>query len=107
MLRQTANTYPRYERVTLCQRIGFETRHRFHKTDWDTIAKDPKSVSMPQPPWQYGHDPEAYCAERWDDAVAHVLEGKPLQATNVAPGHVHKEWTVAELMALGEQMANY
>ncbi|KAI1623917.1 hypothetical protein EDD37DRAFT_658281 [Exophiala viscosa] len=93
----------RYERVTLSQRIGFETRHRFHKTKWEKLAEDPSAVNMPQPAWQYSHDPVQYAAEKLDEAVADVLEGKPLQSTNVAPGHVHKDWTVAELMALGSE----
>jgi hypothetical protein len=98
----------RYERVTLCQRIGFETRHRLHKTDWEAVAKDPNWMNIPQPLWQYDHDPEAYAIERWDEVVAYLQsedKNRVFKSTNTAPGHVHTDWTVAELMELGSGLA--
>jgi hypothetical protein len=99
---------PRYERVTLCQRLGFETRHRFHMTNWEEVAKDSYWINMPQPLWQYDQDVEAYAVERWDEVRAYIQDGdetKAFRPTNIAPGHVHTDWTVAELTKLGATMA--
>ncbi|KAL3474762.1 hypothetical protein BJX99DRAFT_247969 [Aspergillus californicus] len=99
----------RYERVTLCQRIGFETRHRLHKTNSAKVAEDPNWMNIPQPLWQYDHDAEAYAVERWEEVVAYLgdqNENKTFRSTNIAPGHVHTNWTVEQLMELGEKLAN-
>ncbi|KAK9796563.1 putative FAD-binding domain-containing protein [Seiridium cardinale] len=93
----------RYERVTLCQRIGFETRHNLHKTNWEKYAQNPSSINLPQPGWQYSHDAEAYAVERWNDVLSFLRDDdktKKFESKNVADGHVHTDWTVAELMQL-------
>jgi len=88
----------RYERVCLAQRNGFETRHRWHKTDWDAFKQDPHSIDLPQPNWLYGHDPEQYTINRWEDVLAHLIDGKPFVSTNTPEGHVHEEWSVEAVL---------
>ncbi|KIW56658.1 hypothetical protein PV05_05298 [Exophiala xenobiotica] len=95
----------RYERVCLAQRNGFETRHRWHKTNWKEFDKDPSTINLPQPNWLYAHDAEAYTYERWHDVVEHLTNGKPFKSTNTYPGHVHEDWTVAGVMEAEKEMA--
>lgn len=89
----------RYERVTLTQRNGFETRHRWHKTDWKAFARDPESINLPQPDWLYSHDAEQYAQSRWKDVTAY-LEGRAPHfiSTNTYPGYIHEDWTIAGVM---------
>jgi len=46
----------RFERTFLTQRMGWETRHRWHQTDWCIIAANPEFVKLPQPHWLNGAD---------------------------------------------------
>ena len=97
----------RYERVTLAQKNGFETRHRWHKTDWKAFARDPDSINLPQPDWLYAHDAEKYTKERWAEVKAH-LRGEtdtPFVNTNTYPGYVHEDWTVQSVMEMEKETA--
>lgn len=85
--------------------MGWETRHRWHQTDWEQVAKSPEVIKMPQPIWLYAHDPEKYAYERCDEAVESVRSGKLFVSTNTPPGHVHEDWTVEMMMALEKQQA--
>lgn len=91
--------------MCLSQRNGFETRHRWHKTDWKEFKKDPNTINLPQPDWLYGHDAEKYAYERWDDVVRHVNYGQPLHSTNTYPGYIHEDWTVKGVMEMEKQTA--
>ncbi|EXJ75071.1 uncharacterized protein A1O5_01767 [Cladophialophora psammophila CBS 110553] len=90
----------RYERTSLTQRMGWETRHRWHKTDWEAVAKDPAIMKMPQPTWIYGHDAEKYAYDRTAEAAESVEKGTAFQSTNIPEGHVHEDWTVEMMLAL-------
>ena len=100
----TANLI-RYERVSLAQRNGFETRHRWHKTNSKEFGKNPNTINLPQPDWLYAHDAEAYSYARWDNVVAHLKEGKPFKSTNTYEGHLHEDWTVAGVMEAEKEIA--
>jgi hypothetical protein len=90
----------------LSQRNGFETRHRWHKTDWKAFAEDPDSINLPQPDWLYGHDAEKYTLERWNDVVAHLTKGTEFVSTNTPEGHIHKDWSIAEVMEAEKHTAS-
>ncbi|KAM5347557.1 hypothetical protein ACJ41O_007381 [Fusarium nematophilum] len=90
----------RYERTSLTQRMGWETRHRWHKTDWDAVKRNPSIMKMPQPAWIYGHDAEKYAYDRLQDAVDSVRKGAKFDSTNTPPGYVHEDWTVETMMGL-------
>jgi len=95
----------RYERVCLAQRNGFETRHRWHKTNWKAFDQDKSSINLPQPDWLYRHDAESYTYERWEDVTEHLLTGKPFVSTNTYDGHVHEDWTVQGVMEMEKGVA--
>jgi len=78
--------------------MGWETRHVWHQTDWDAVAKDPSFLRMPQPAWLLGHDARKYARDNFEAVVSHLQHGTPLVATNVPEGHVHEEWTVEMLL---------
>jgi len=89
----------RYERTSLTQRMGWETRHRWHQTDWEAVAKNPEFLKLPQPVWLNGHDAEQYAYENYDAVTSHVLNGTPFKSTNIPEGHVHEDWTIATMLA--------
>jgi len=80
--------------------MGWETRHRWHQTDWDFVKTNPEFLKMPQPRWLYGLDAEKYTYDRLDDVVKSIKEGVPFESTNIPEGHVHEDWTVEMMMAL-------
>lgn len=85
--------------------MGWETRHRWHQTDWEAVAANPEFLKMPQPMWLYTHNPEKYAYERCDEAVESVEKGTPFVSTNTPEGHVHEDWTVEMMMELEKQQA--
>ncbi|KAK5458386.1 hypothetical protein LTS15_004466 [Exophiala xenobiotica] len=95
----------RYERVRLAQRHGFETRHRWHKTNLEDFDKDPSTINIPQLNWLYAHDAEVFTYERWNDVVEHLADGRPFTSTNTYPGHLHEDWTVAGVMEAKKEVA--
>ncbi|OQV00113.1 FAD binding domain-containing protein [Cladophialophora immunda] len=95
----------RYERTSLTQRMGWETRHRWHQTDWEAVAANPEFLKMPQPMWLYTFDAEKYAYDRCDEAVESVRKGTPFVSTNTPEGHVHEDWTVEMMMSLEREQA--
>ncbi|KAH7077569.1 hypothetical protein BKA63DRAFT_411071 [Paraphoma chrysanthemicola] len=89
----------RFERTSLTQRMGWETRHRWHQTDWEAVAANPEFLKLPQPEWLNGHDAEEYAATHFDKVVERLRNGSPFQSSNIPTGHVHKDWTIEEMMA--------
>ncbi|KAF2811870.1 FAD/NAD(P)-binding domain-containing protein [Mytilinidion resinicola] len=89
----------RYERTALTQRMGWETRHRWHQTDWEGVANNPAFLKLPQPVWLNGHDAEQYAYDNFDAVTANVLKQAPFTSTNVPEGHVHEDWTIATMMS--------
>ncbi|KAH7394850.1 hypothetical protein BKA66DRAFT_509595 [Pyrenochaeta sp. MPI-SDFR-AT-0127] len=88
----------RYERTSLTQRMGWETRHAWHQTDWDAVAADPNYLKLPQHGWVLGHDARKYARDNFEGVVHHLRNGTPFVSTNVPKGHVHEEWTVEALL---------
>jgi hypothetical protein len=85
--------------------MGWETRHRWHQTDWEAVAANPEFLKMPQPIWLFGHDPEKYAYDKCDEAVESVKTGKAFKSTNTPEDHVHEDWTVEMMMALEKEQA--
>ncbi|KAF2186194.1 FAD/NAD(P)-binding domain-containing protein [Zopfia rhizophila CBS 207.26] len=95
----------RYERTSLTQRMGWETRHRWHQTDWDAVAANPEFLKLPQPEWLNGHDAEQYAYDNFDAVVSHLEKGTPFRSTSVPDGYVHEDWTIETMMAREGQKA--
>lgn len=49
------------------QKTGETTRDRWHKTDWEKVAKDPKSIAFPREDWIHQHDAEKHAEEVFDE----------------------------------------
>ncbi|KAL2061484.1 hypothetical protein VTL71DRAFT_6861 [Oculimacula yallundae] len=90
----------RYERTSLTQRLGWETRHRWHQTDWEFVKSNPEFLKMPMPGWLYGSDAEQYAFNRLEEVMESIKTGSPFKSTNIPDGHVHEDWTVETMMAL-------
>ncbi|KAI1618324.1 hypothetical protein EDD36DRAFT_449989 [Exophiala viscosa] len=89
----------RYERTSLTQRMGFETRHVWHQTDWEAVSKNPEVLKFPQPAWLNGIDAGDYATRRCEEVVAHLEGGAPFASTNIPDGFVHEDWTIEEMLA--------
>ncbi|KAH8886613.1 FAD/NAD(P)-binding domain-containing protein [Thozetella sp. PMI_491] len=89
----------RYERTSLTQRMGWETRHVWHQTDWDAVATNPDVLKLPQPAWLLGHDAGEYAKQRYDEVVNAIKNDAPFKSTNVPEGHVHDDWTIETMLA--------
>ncbi|KAH8650768.1 hypothetical protein BGZ61DRAFT_375494 [Ilyonectria robusta] len=93
----------RYQRTSLTQRLGWETRHRWHFTDWEAVAKNPDLLKLPQPTWLQCHDAEAYARENLDAVVSHLKHGTPFASTNVPEDHMHQDWTIDDMVRLEKE----
>jgi len=85
--------------------MGWETRHRWHQTDWEAVAANPEFLKLPQPEWLNGHDAEKYADDNFESVVSHLEKGTPFQSTNVPDGYVHEDWTIQTMMAREGQKA--
>ncbi|KAM5346075.1 hypothetical protein ACJ41O_009080 [Fusarium nematophilum] len=89
----------RYERTSLTQRMGWETRHVWHQTDWEAVAANPSMLKFPQPAWLLGSDASKYAEENFEAVKSHIQNGSAFTSANVPPGHVHKDWTIEQMLA--------
>ncbi|RSL87767.1 hypothetical protein CEP52_015424 [Fusarium oligoseptatum] len=95
----------RFERTSLTQRMGWETRHRWHQTDWEAVSADPSFLRMPQPMWLNNFDAEEYAEKRLSEVVESVKSGSPFKSSNLPEGHIHEDWTVEMMMELEKEQA--
>ncbi|RAR03955.1 FAD/NAD(P)-binding domain-containing protein [Stemphylium lycopersici] len=65
----------RYERVHRAQATGVKTRERWHKANWDEIAKKPESIHLAREAWLLNFDAEKDCYDRFYE-VARELRGR-------------------------------
>jgi hypothetical protein len=79
--------------------MGWETRHRWHQTDWEAVAANPEFLKLPQPEWLNGHDASEYAMAQYDKVVEHLGKGTPFQSLNIPEGHIHEDWTIEEMMS--------
>ena len=66
----------RYERTSLTQRMGFETRHVWHQTDWEAVSNNPEVLKFPQPAWLNGIDAGDYASRRCEEVVYELVVSK-------------------------------
>lgn len=65
----------RYKRVHEAQATGVKTREKWHKADWDRIAKMPEAVHLTREEWLLNFDAEKDCYERFQSIAAELREG--------------------------------
>ncbi|KAL2065416.1 hypothetical protein VTL71DRAFT_3086 [Oculimacula yallundae] len=90
----------RFERTTATQLMGWETRHKWHQTDWKVVQENPESIKLPQPDWLYAGDAEDYSYKNYDAVVEHLEKGSPFENTNLPPGYKYTGWSIDEMMEL-------
>ncbi|KAH7126493.1 hypothetical protein B0J13DRAFT_611831 [Dactylonectria estremocensis] len=96
----------RYGRTSLTQRMGWETRHVWHQTNWDAVAANPDMLKFPQPAWLLGSDAKDYAEENFEAVKASIENGTPFVSTNVPLGHVHEDWTIETMLAHEGKLAD-
>ena len=79
--------------------MGWETRHVWHQTDWEAVAANPDILKLPQPEWLLGSNATKYAEDNYEAIISHIQKGTPFSSSNIPPGHVHKDWTVNEMLA--------
>ena len=57
----------RYGRVKAVQKTGETTRDMWHKTDWNKVREDPKTIAMPRDDWIHLHDAETHAETVFDE----------------------------------------
>lgn len=80
--------------------MGWETRHRWHQTDWAAAKSNPEYLKMPQPMWLYCHDARQYAYDRCEEAAASLKSDKDFVSSNLPDGYKHEDWTVEMMLAL-------
>ncbi|CBX97264.1 hypothetical protein IAQ61_007324 [Plenodomus lingam] len=66
----------RYERVHRAQAMGVKTRERWHKANWEEIAKNPESIHLAREAWLLNFDAEQDCYERFPEVARELREEK-------------------------------
>ena len=90
----------RFDRVSCAQRIGFENAQRWHKQDFSKGPPNPEALKPMVPKWVFTHDPEQYAVDNYAKAAASLEGGESFSNTNIPPGHVPKQWSMAEVRKL-------
>ncbi|KAL1886694.1 hypothetical protein Plec18167_000628 [Paecilomyces lecythidis] len=88
----------RFERVACLQKLGI-VNHETRQRSSDADAKQARPIGL-LAAWALQHNPEQYAVENYEKALAHLLDGKTFQNTNIPPGYVYKPWTIGELLSL-------
>ncbi|KAI1171109.1 hypothetical protein F4777DRAFT_71132 [Nemania sp. FL0916] len=93
----------RYERCTLAQKMGIETREQWLQTDWEEVKKNPSVLAQPRPAWLMNHDPQEYAYEEFEAAAHAVMTGGPYRARNAPEDHSNYRTTDFENERLGKE----
>ena len=67
------------------QKTGETTRDRWHKTDWEKVAKDPKSVAFPREDWIHHHDAEKHAEDMFDETFKKVTQPELFENVKLLP----------------------
>lgn len=67
------------------QKTGETTRDRWHKTDWEIVAKDPKSIAFPREDWIHAHDAEKHANETFDELFKKVTRPELFENLKLRP----------------------
>lgn len=79
-------TTHRYERVRKVQKTGETTRDLWHKTDWEKVKADPKTIAFPREGWILDFDAEQYAEDNFDEVVKERTAGGSTNGTAVNGG---------------------
>ncbi|KAF2030773.1 FAD/NAD(P)-binding domain-containing protein [Setomelanomma holmii] len=66
----------RYERVHEAQATGVKTREKWHKANWDEIAKTPQAIHLTRESWLLDFDAEKDCCKRYEGVVKDLQGGR-------------------------------
>ena len=88
----------RFQRTSILQQTGVLNREELHTADIAALQKDPNSNEIgffKSGRWVWAHDPEQYASKNYIACLANVKDGTPFENTNLPPGHVYQEWSLA------------
>lgn len=83
--------------MSILQQTGFLNREELHNANIEAMRKDQKNAKIGFfriGRWVWNHDPVEYVQKNFAACLAHLVEGKPFQNTNIPPGHVYKPWNL-------------
>ena len=81
----------RFDRVSCLQALGVANR----EARLSSKSATPKAAAVSRlGSWFFDHDPERYAVESYENALAHVMDNKPFQNTNVPSGVDCAHWTM-------------
>jgi len=83
----------RFERVSFLQAMGVGNREARINSKSQGQLVLPKLGS-----WLVEHDPEQYAFDKYNEALAHIKDGKPFTNTNRPKGVEYKPWTIDGLV---------
>ncbi|GJN71741.1 hypothetical protein PLICBS_005809 [Purpureocillium lilacinum] len=78
----------RFERVSCLQAFGI----------YNQASKKKGGALGELGHWIIAHDPEAYAAEKYEEALSHLQHGTPFISTNTPPGMVYAPWSIDTLV---------
>ncbi|KAK3380972.1 hypothetical protein B0H63DRAFT_545233 [Podospora didyma] len=98
----------RFIRNACAQKLGFSNAELLQDTDWSKVKLDPRRAQPKLPSWVWGHDPEKYAYEVYDQVVESMRRGVPFDEDdsippNYPPGYKYEPWSIEQIM---EDMRN-
>ncbi|PYH95250.1 FAD/NAD(P)-binding domain-containing protein [Aspergillus ellipticus CBS 707.79] len=92
----------RFVRVSCLQKLGLINQNGYSR-GVEKGESQPKTLRYMTAPWIWKHDPEPYAEENYGKVLEHLQRGTPFQDTNIPPGHVYRDWSIDEILALQER----
>ncbi|PWY71713.1 FAD/NAD(P)-binding domain-containing protein [Aspergillus heteromorphus CBS 117.55] len=92
----------RFVRVSCLQKLGLINQHN-HSRVVKQEQGQPTTLKYLTAEWVWKHNPEPYAEENYNKVLDHLQRGTPFQDTNTPRGHVYRDWTIDEIMAVQER----
>lgn len=67
------------------QKTGESTRDRWHKTDWEKVAKEPESIAFRREDWIHEYDAEKHTEAVFDETFKRITEPQSTDGTSLLP----------------------
>lgn len=92
-----------FVRNACAQKLGFSNAELLQETDWEKVKLDPRRAAPKLPSWVWGHDPEQYIYQNYDNIVDGMkknirLEDDERVPPNYPPGYKYEPWNIEDIM---------